>query len=169
MPPDTPHTGGRRTNPFVEKHFTRVGERHEKTKRFKMQCRYCPLGATIIEHRDTRCISHLSKYDQCPNAPDEVRREALELLAGPELPEGQLGVRGHELSVTPGPSDAGPSGSQVVPIDVDTDGPRPAKKQKTQTMMTSFVDTALTDAEKEAADYWFLRCAPFDCLWNLCC
>lgn len=156
MPPDPSHTGGRRIDPFVDKHFTRAGERNEKTKRYKMQCNYCPPGATVLEHRDRRCISHLSKYDQCPNAPDEVRREALELLAGPEL--------GHELSVTPAPPDAASGSSRDAPIDIDTDGPRPAKKQKTQTVMTSFADTAMTNAEKEAADYWFLRCVPCTCL-----
>ena len=45
-----------------------------------MKCRYCTRD-TVIKHRELRCTVHLSKYEQCPNAPDHGRKEALQRLA----------------------------------------------------------------------------------------
>ncbi|KAF8158576.1 hypothetical protein B0H34DRAFT_656142, partial [Crassisporium funariophilum] len=39
-----------------------------------MQCKYCT--APPIVHRDSRCLSHLGKEGECPNAPANVKIEA---------------------------------------------------------------------------------------------
>ena len=100
MPPKNSHSGGRQIEPLVEKHFTPVGQRDPKTKRYKMTCNYCPPGTSPIEHRDRRCVYHLSKYEECPNTPEEVRKEALMLLAA-EAAAGGSGTDGDpDLSCT---------------------------------------------------------------------
>ncbi|EMD30600.1 hypothetical protein CERSUDRAFT_127775 [Gelatoporia subvermispora B] len=73
------HGGGRQLDAFVEKHFNKDGPRNEKTKRYMMLCKYC-TDPKPIEHRDRRCILHVSKFEHCPNAPQDVRIEALSLL-----------------------------------------------------------------------------------------
>ena len=45
-----------------------------------MKCNYCKLDA-VVEHCELRYTEHLSKPDQCPNAPEPVRKEALQRLA----------------------------------------------------------------------------------------
>ncbi|KAG6806514.1 hypothetical protein H0H92_011059, partial [Tricholoma furcatifolium] len=71
--------GGRTPDAFVMEHFTKVGEQNPKTKHWQMSCKYC-TGPQTIEHRDYRCLKHISKQETCPNAPADVRKQALQLL-----------------------------------------------------------------------------------------
>ena len=70
--------GSLRLDEFVDHHFSRVGK-NVRTNSWSMKCRCCTQD-TIIEHRELRCTVHLPKYEQCPNAPDHVRKEALQRL-----------------------------------------------------------------------------------------
>ena len=73
-------TGGQKLDDFVTQHFSKMGERNLRTNRYKMKCNYCMPDA-IIEHRELRCTVHLFKPEQCPNAPESDRKEALQRLA----------------------------------------------------------------------------------------
>ena len=73
-------TGGQKLDEFVSKHFSRVGQKNPRTHRWNMKCHYC-VPDIVMEHRELRCTEHLSKYEQCPNAPKTVRDEALQRLA----------------------------------------------------------------------------------------
>ena len=67
----------------------------------------------VIEHRELRCTVHLPKYEQCPNAPAHVRKEALQRFAT------KRGV----LSSTPIDEFGAPSNTHVVgDNDSDNDG-----------------------------------------------
>jgi hypothetical protein len=72
--------GGHPLDAFVAEHFTKIGEWHPKTKRWHMQCNYCPSERPPIEHRDTRCMQHISNPQNCPNVPEDIRLEARRLL-----------------------------------------------------------------------------------------
>jgi len=72
------HKGGQKADPFVFTHFSAVGKRDAKTKRWSVQCKYCT--APPIVHRDSHCLSHLGKEGVCPNAPANVKIEARRLL-----------------------------------------------------------------------------------------
>ena len=82
--------GGHPLDAFVAEHFTKTGKRHPKTRRWHMLCNYCPPERPPIEHRDARCIQHISKPQSCPNVPEDIRLEARRLLmqkGGIELTE----------------------------------------------------------------------------------
>jgi hypothetical protein len=72
--------GGRTPDVFISENFTQVGERNARTKRWNMACNYCPAKAAAIEHRDMRCLQHLSKPKNCQNVPADIRREAGQLI-----------------------------------------------------------------------------------------
>ena len=103
--------GGKKLDEFVDRHFSRVEKKSNQTNRWSMKCRYCARD-TVIKHRELRCTVHLSKYEQCPNAPDHVRKEALQRLAT------KRGVP----SSTPIDEHGAPSDPYVVDDDSDDDG-----------------------------------------------
>ena len=104
--------GGKKLDEFVDRHFSRVEKKSNRTNRWSMKCRYCTRD-TVIKHRELRCTVHLSKYEQCPNAPDHVRKEALQRLA--------VTKRG-VLSSTPIDEHGSPSDPYVVDDASDDDG-----------------------------------------------
>lgn len=118
-----------------------------------MKCKYCPPESPPIEHRDKRCIVHISKVEQCLHAPPEVRKEALITLASV--------VVGMESAA----STPGPRGSHANSINLASDGEHrdsdapAAKKKKTsgQADIKSFLDRPLSESEKKLADQHVLR------------
>ncbi|KAI0747746.1 hypothetical protein C8Q80DRAFT_1353696 [Daedaleopsis nitida] len=154
-------SGSRQLDPFVDAHFKIASERHPTTRRYHMQCKHCPPGSPLIEHRDKRCIQHLSKYELCPDAPPAVRKEALiRLVSGSNAPvivtDAQLtgGSENNDLS-----SEAGSSVQLAINVDSNEGNTQKTKKQKksAQLNLNAFVDRVMTDAEKEDADLLFLR------------
>ncbi|KAL7281205.1 hypothetical protein ACG7TL_004513 [Trametes sanguinea] len=148
-----PHTGGRPLDTFVEAHFVKASERDPKTRRYKMKCKYCPDGSPVIEHRDRRCVIHISKADLCPRAPEAIRKEALILL---------MENAGIEARVEVEPSDvAGSSQDDPVLIDVENGDSAPKKRKlvlhgTTQTI-SGYLDRPVSEKEKEKADMYLLR------------
>ena len=95
--------GSLKLDEFVDHHFSRVGKKNVRTNRWSTKCRYCTQD-TIIEHRELRWMVHLPKYDQCPNAPDHVRKVVLQ----------QLATKGGVLSSVPIDEFRAPSNLHVV-------------------------------------------------------
>ena len=102
--------GGKQLDEFVDRHFSRVEKKSNQTNRWSMKWHYCTRD-TVIKHCELRCTIHLSKYEQCPNAPDHVRKEALQ----------QLATKRGVLSSTPIDEHGAPSDPYVVDDDSDDD------------------------------------------------
>jgi hypothetical protein len=119
-----------------------------------MKCNYCHTPDAVVEHRELKCTEHLSKCDQCPNAPEPVRKEALKRLAT------KRGV----LSSAPIDELGSPVNPHVVSDDNDdgiltkkgkaVDGTAMKRKQGT---MDTFVDRGLSNEEKAQVDFVLLR------------
>jgi hypothetical protein len=164
--------GSQKLDEFVNKHFSRTGERHKQMNRWKMKCHYCTLD-TILEHCELRCMEHLSKYNQCPNTPEDIRKEELQQLATkhsllPSTPINKLGtisnphtVRGDNNNNN---NDNNGNGNRVAckkrkGLDGST------KKQKWGAM-DAFVDCGFSDEEKAQVDLILLRyvCSAATCV-----
>ena len=114
-----PDGGWQKLDKFVEQHFSRVGERNLRTNRWNIKCRYCEPDV-IIEHRELRCTEHLSKYEQCPNAPEVIRKDALQRLA----------TRRGALSSTPADELGTPSNPHVWEMMTTTELPARSRRQQ---------------------------------------
>ena len=139
--------GGHLPDAFVSRHFTKAGERSAKTRRWHMRCNYCPATAPLIEHRDVRCIKHLSDANRCPNVPENERREARLLLmrkGGIEV----IQVSDNEETPGAGPAQKkarGPTGQVVVTKIGKTSG------------LDAFLDRAMSPDEVDQANIRLLR------------
>ena len=120
-----------------------------------MKCNYCKPD-TVVEHRKLRCTEHLSKPDQCPNAPEPVRKEALQRLATKRGAISSTSI--NELGT--------PLNPHVVGDDDADDNGVSYKKGKTaggsmrkrkRGIMDAFVDRGLSDEEKAQVDSFLLR------------
>ncbi|KAI0056369.1 hypothetical protein BV25DRAFT_1766862, partial [Artomyces pyxidatus] len=144
---------GRPSNEFVDKHFEKVGPQNQSTRRYKVRCKYCPPGSSLIEHRDNRCVTHTSKVQACPNAPKEVRMDALAILAR---------LTGQEV---PSSVNEAASGSALEPLTVQ-DG-NPVKKVRLASgagvavvktrSIDGYMDRAMSEAETKMSNVLFLR------------
>jgi len=145
--------GGQKLDDFVDKHFSKTGERNPRTNRWKMKCKYC-MADTTVEHREMRCTEHLSKPELCPNAPEPVRKEALIRLA----------TKRNTLSSIPIDELGTPVNPHVVGDDSD-DGVA-HKKGKTvngsttkrqRGVLDAFVDRGLSEEERAEVDLILVR------------
>jgi hypothetical protein len=73
-------SGGWAPDSFIFEHFAKKGEHNQKTKCWQVQCRYCPNVSPTIKHRDSKCLEHLVKFEHCPNVPEDICKEACQLL-----------------------------------------------------------------------------------------
>ena len=145
--------GGQKFNEFVDTHFTRVGDKNPRTNRWNVKCNYC-APEKILEHRETRCTEHLSKYEKCPNAPESVRREALQ----------QLATKRGVISSTP-IDELGTLSNPHVVEDGDNDSIANKKRKVTDSSTTkrkrgaidTFVDRGFEESAKLEADLTLLR------------
>jgi hypothetical protein len=62
--------------------FTNFRKLPNQTNRYEVECRYCPDGTPPMINRDNKPIKHLANPKLCPNAPPNVRNQALMFLAG---------------------------------------------------------------------------------------
>jgi hypothetical protein len=108
------------------------------------KCNYCPEDSpgAKIEGRDNKHVKHLTDPRKCPNAPDNVCKDARVFLAG-------KGDKGDIVVVTSGDLD---------PLDrqesSDAQNVRIVKKRKG---LEGVVDYALTPAQKQRADVKLFR------------
>ena len=119
--------GGRSIDALFDANFTRLDKIPNKSNRYKFECNHC---TTVIENRDNALAVHLGDPRKCPQAPADVRTEALMLLQkkGLTLPTGnaQLAVKKRKRDATDGPLDG-------------------------------YVDHPLTEAQRHQADIYLLR------------
>lgn len=70
--------GKRGLDPFYKAHFIILEKQNNKSNKYWVECRYCP--GSRLNHRDNRLLEHISEADQCPNASNDVRMQALRML-----------------------------------------------------------------------------------------
>ncbi|RDB15798.1 hypothetical protein Hypma_003642 [Hypsizygus marmoreus] len=142
--------GGRTPDSFISEHFSKDGSINPKTKRWKMKCRYCPETADPIEHRDSRCLKHISNPKTCPTVPAVFRKEAHLLM----MQKG--GIHAIEIDDSDNEQDD----------DVNADGQIPAGKKAKGTAgqaverkrpLDAFTDRAMTADELNKANVRLLR------------
>ena len=119
-----------------------------------MKCHYCTPD-TVLEHRELRCTEHLSKYDRCPNAPEHVRKEALQRLATKRgllssTPTDELGTISNPHTVGDDDDDDDGNGNGVVCK--KGKGIGGSTKKRKRGAMDAFVDRGLSDEEKAQVD-----------------
>ena len=150
------HKGGQKADPFVFAHFSAVGERDAKTKRWSVQCKYCT--APLIVHRDSCCLSHLGKEGVCPNAPANVKIEAQRLLmkkGGVEIAE--LDSDGETMSLVNAEYVAGSSTNTMAKkAKVMESGDRVLVSGKRT--LDAYLDRTMTVDEENKSNVRLLRC-----------
>jgi hypothetical protein len=129
-----------------------------------MRCNYCPSSSPLIEHRDLHRVKHLSKHESCPNAPEDVRKDAQRFL----MQKG--GITASQISDT---SD----GERSSPINVDEIKEPANKKQKssksqtiaTKRTMDAFVDRNMTAEETDKSNIRLLWFVIVSGIFEMCC
>lgn len=69
-------------NPFVDAHFKFIGERHPTTRKYSVQCLYCPPGSPLIIHRENRCADHIGNQKCKGDIPENIILDAKRILMG---------------------------------------------------------------------------------------
>ena len=135
------NSGGCPAASVITSNFTRLESVPNKSGRYFWRCNYCSENSpgARIEGRDNKHVKHLTDPRKCPNAPDNVCKEARVFLAG-------KGDGGDIVAVIPGdPDRQESSNSQSI---------RVVKKRKG---IEGVIDYALTPAQKQRADVKLFR------------
>ncbi|KAJ6470533.1 hypothetical protein C8R45DRAFT_1015958 [Mycena sanguinolenta] len=145
---------GRPAPSLYTNNFTRLDKKDNRSNRYEWKCIHCgdnpnSTGARI-EGRDNNLPNHLSDTRKCPNAPLDVRNEALRFM---------VDKKRTSAPVAPTTSSGGmPQVATVIDVDA-TEGSvaseLPRKKRRTiQGTLSSFVDQAMTETQKNSARFF---------------
>ena len=78
---------------ILTNNFTNSWKLPNQTNHYAVDCRYCPDGTPLMINRDNKPIKHLADPKLCPNAPPDVRNQALMFLARSEEHTSELQSR----------------------------------------------------------------------------
>jgi hypothetical protein len=127
--------------------FTNFQKLPNQTNCYEVDCCYCPNGTPLMTNCDNKPIKHLADPKLCPNAPSDVRNQALMFLAGKKA-GGALIIQTTMSEPMNGSTPAimgiyamstGDSSSQVVVV----------KKRKATGMLAGMVDYMLMEVQKK--------------------
>ncbi|KAJ7735343.1 hypothetical protein B0H16DRAFT_1765265 [Mycena metata] len=153
---------GCKQSSFTTNHFEKGALKPGRSNRRYWKCKYCGddennPGAKL-EGSDNVLPNHIADSRQCPNAPGTARNEALRFIEAKKStsdatsdknqdePDSVIDVDAEAGPSTASSSKAGASGAVVV-----------SRKRKFQGSLDSFVDTAMSTAQKNSADRKLLR------------
>jgi hypothetical protein len=74
--------GGKNCPTIATSNFTYLEKKDDKSNRYWLECKHCPTGSDRLQNHDNKHIKHLADPKQCPNAPADVRKQALIYLVG---------------------------------------------------------------------------------------
>jgi hypothetical protein len=134
------NTGGHPAASVITSNFTRLASVPNRSGHYFWKCNYCPENSpgAKIEGHDNKHVKHLTDPWKCPNAPDNIWKDARDFLAG-------KGDGGDIVAVTPDQDRQESSNAQAV---------RVVKKRKG---LEGVVDYALTPTQKQRADVKLFR------------
>lgn len=125
--------------------FTKVRQLNNKSQRWILSCNHCPQAPpTEIENRDNRCLIHLSTPQACPQAPEQVRRDARLALMGKGVPMGVEGPVLRDSASSTASNDAVSTSTAAAAVVQTT-----SKKRKVQNTLYGYVDTQPMNAEQQ--------------------
>ena len=141
--------GGRKHPAIVSSNFMVIEKKNDKSNRYWLQCNHCPDDSNRLQNRDNKHIKHLADPKQCPNAPAEVRKQALIYLAGKNASDAIFVSASHTTT----PADMGNDEMSTVEA---TTALVPVKKRKSRTL-AGMVDYPLSEVQKARADVKLFR------------
>lgn len=143
----------RQPHPLVSAHFKDVGAVANRSNRKHYECIYCNNPAKI-ENRDDSCLKHLSNANQCPNAPEDIRKAATQAIQGKKQPVSTNGASEliledlhPEDAVTLNDTNSDNDGQQALGV---------VKKRKGSSIQ-GWADVALTPKQQNRADVKLFR------------
>jgi len=141
---------GRPAAPIIQANFTVIEKVDNKSHRYWYKCNHCAdgTGGSRIQGRDNNHVKHLTDPKKCPNAPEDVRKEARIFLAGKGGQHAFFGISsaaGTSVDTAISLDSSPPTNSVVVA----------AKKRKST--LDGFVDYPLTPTQQSRANIKLFR------------